>query len=153
VECHGGDLSVTTREERQIHPSLSAQRAPIREAEVPARARIPGSTSPVWSKGDTRVFDGRPHGTHQCAVCGERIHGPMEFGLRLADDAFLYFHGRCHYAWLMEREEPKPNGDFLTISCSCRTVFARWVTPDEAAIDLAGPGPAQLRCGRLKPVC
>jgi len=25
LECHGGDLSVTTREERQIHPSLSAR--------------------------------------------------------------------------------------------------------------------------------
>ena len=38
VEHHGGDLSVTTREERQIHPSLSAQRAPTREAEVQATA-------------------------------------------------------------------------------------------------------------------
>ena len=43
-------------------------------------------------------------GTHRCAVCDDRIPGPMEFRLRFGDDTMLHFHGRCHYAWLAERE-------------------------------------------------
>jgi hypothetical protein len=33
--------------------------------------------------------------------------------------------------------EPIPNGYGVRITCPCGVVFIRWVTPTEAAIDLA----------------
>lgn len=33
--------------------------------------------------------------------------------------------------------EPLPNGYQLTITCPCGVMFVRWVTPADAAIDLA----------------
>jgi hypothetical protein len=33
--------------------------------------------------------------------------------------------------------EPLPNGYQLTITCPCGVMFVRWVTPEDAAIDLA----------------
>ena len=50
---------------------------------------------------------GLPDGTHLCAVCDEVITGPIEFRVHLASDAALHFHGRCHDAWLLERQEPE----------------------------------------------
>ena len=44
-------------------------------------------------------------GTHRCAVCDEAITGPIEFRVHFADDTALRFHGRCHDAWLAERQE------------------------------------------------
>jgi hypothetical protein len=42
--------------------------------------------------------------THHCVLCGERITGPIEFRLRFGHDTALHFHGRCHDAWLAERQ-------------------------------------------------
>ena len=47
-------------------------------------------------------------------VCAHRPHGP------LTDDA----------------TEPAWNGYLLTVACSCGVVFERWVTPQEATVDL-----------------
>jgi hypothetical protein len=47
---------------------------------------------------------GNPNGTHRCAVCDEVIVGPIEFRLRFANDTVLHFDGRCHDAWLVERQ-------------------------------------------------
>jgi hypothetical protein len=33
--------------------------------------------------------------------------------------------------------EPLPNGYQLTITCPCGVMFGSWVTPEDAAIDLA----------------
>ena len=34
--------------------------------------------------------------------------------------------------------EPTENGYLVTVTCPCGAVFQRWVTPDEATVNLAG---------------
>ena len=34
--------------------------------------------------------------------------------------------------------EPARNGYRLTVSCACGVAFERWVTPDDAQVDLVG---------------
>jgi hypothetical protein len=50
--------------------------------------------------------------------------------------AFVREH-REHGQLLGDATEPMENGYQVTISCPCGAVFIRWVTPDDAAIDLA----------------
>ena len=33
--------------------------------------------------------------------------------------------------------EPAPNGYRLAVSCPCGVTFERWITPEDAAVDLA----------------
>jgi hypothetical protein len=47
---------------------------------------------------------GIPNGRHRCAVCDVVMTGPIEFCVRFAKHTALHFHGRCHDAWLLERE-------------------------------------------------
>ena len=50
--------------------------------------------------------------------------------------AFVREH-RAHGQLVGDATAPLPNGYLVTITCSCRHVFSRWVTPNDAAIDLA----------------
>ena len=47
---------------------------------------------------------GPPEGTERCAVCDELITAPLVFRLRFANETTLHFHGRCHDAWVAERQ-------------------------------------------------
>jgi hypothetical protein len=51
-----------------------------------------------------RTMAGIPDGTRWCHVCGEAITRPIVLRLRYANGTVLHFHGRCHDAWLMERQ-------------------------------------------------
>lgn len=42
-------------------------------------------------------------------------------------------HGELH----ADASEPAPNGYRLTVACPCGVTFQRWITPQDAAIDLA----------------
>ena len=66
-----------------------------------ARDRLLADALPRDRAALTRA--GIPDGTHHCAVCDEIITGPIEFRLSFRDRA-LHFHGRCHDAWLVERQ-------------------------------------------------
>jgi hypothetical protein len=37
-------------------------------------------------------------------VCDELITAPLVFRLRFANETTLHFHGRCHDAWVAERQ-------------------------------------------------
>ena len=50
--------------------------------------------------------------------------------------AFISEH-RKHGQLVGDATEPMENGYQVTISCPCGAVFIRWVTQDDAAIDLA----------------
>jgi len=47
---------------------------------------------------------GIPDGTRGCDVCDEVITRPIGIRVRYADGRVLHFHGRCHDAWLIERQ-------------------------------------------------
>jgi hypothetical protein len=50
-------------------------------------------------------------------------------------EAFIGQHrGDCQLVG--DATEPLPNGYQLTITCPCGVMFVRWVTPEDAAIDL-----------------
>jgi hypothetical protein len=51
-------------------------------------------------------------------------------------EAFILKH-RDHGQLVGDAAEPGSAGYEVTITCPCRTVFMRWVTPGEASIDLA----------------
>jgi hypothetical protein len=54
----------------------------------------------------------------------------------LADlEAFVDDH-RPHGAMTADATPPAWNGDLLTVVCSCGVVFERWVTPEDAEMDL-----------------
>jgi hypothetical protein len=44
---------------------------------------------------------------------------------------------RPHGELAADAGEPAPNGYRLTIACPCGVTFERWVTPDDADLDLA----------------
>jgi hypothetical protein len=43
---------------------------------------------------------------------------------------------RPHGTMTGDATEPAWNGYLLTVSCPCGVVFERWVTPQDAAVDL-----------------
>lgn len=59
-------------------------------------------------------------------------HAPVFVDL----EEFVTVH-RPHGPLTAEADEPRPNGDLLEVACPCGVVFGRWITPDDAAIDLA----------------
>ncbi len=52
---------------------------------------------------------------------------------------------RLHGPLTGDATEPVLNGYLLTVACPCGVVFERWVTPQDAAVDLVL---ADLRAGR-----
>jgi hypothetical protein len=55
----------------------------------------------------------------------------------LADlEEFVRDH-RPHGPLTGDATEPAWNGYLLTVACPCGVVFERWVTPDEALVNLA----------------
>ena len=59
-------------------------------------------------------------------------------------EEFLGYH-RPHGPLIGDATEPAWNGYLLTVACLCGVVFERWVTPQDAAVDLLL---ADLRAGR-----
>jgi hypothetical protein len=54
----------------------------------------------------------------------------------LADlEEFVNDH-RSHGVLPADATEPAWNGYLLTVACPCGVTFARWVTPEDAAVDL-----------------
>ena len=54
----------------------------------------------------------------------------------LADlEAFVHDH-RPHGGMTGDATEPASNGYRLTVACACGVVFERWVTPEDADVDL-----------------
>jgi len=54
----------------------------------------------------------------------------------LADlEDFVRDH-RPHGELTGDATEPAPNGYRLTVACACGVVFERWVTPEDAEMDL-----------------
>jgi len=51
---------------------------------------------------------------------------------------------RHHGPLTADATEPARNGYLLTVTCPCGVVFERWVTPQDAAVDLLL---ADLRAG------
>jgi len=43
---------------------------------------------------------------------------------------------RTHGTLTADATEPVWNGYLLTVACSCGVVFERWVTPEDAELDL-----------------
>jgi len=54
----------------------------------------------------------------------------------LADLADFIADHRPHGSLIAEATEPAWNGYLLTVACSCGVVFERWVTPEDADLDL-----------------
>jgi hypothetical protein len=55
----------------------------------------------------------------------------------LADlEAFITDH-RSHGELRPEVGEATPNGYLIEVACSCGVVYGRWVTHEDAAVDLA----------------
>jgi len=52
---------------------------------------------------------------------------------------------RPHGTLTGDATDPAWNGYLLTVACPCGVVFQRWVTPQDAAVDLVL---ADLRAGR-----
>jgi hypothetical protein len=48
---------------------------------------------------------------------------------------FIHSH-RPHGTLTADATPPARNGYLLTVACSCGVVFERWVTPEEAEMDL-----------------
>jgi len=62
----------------------------------------------------------------------------------LADlEAFVRDH-RPHGELTGDATEPAWNGYLLTVACPCGVVFGRWVTPEDAEMDLLRPPPVEL---------
>jgi hypothetical protein len=62
----------------------------------------------------------------------------------LADlHAFLHTH-RPHCPMSADATEPAWNGYLLTVACPCGVVFERWVTPQDAELDLTPCSVAEL---------
>jgi len=56
----------------------------------------------------------------------------------LADlEEFVREH-RPHGAMTGDATEPAWNGYRLTVFCACGVVFERWITPEDAKVDLVG---------------
>jgi hypothetical protein len=50
-------------------------------------------------------------------------------------EAFVQDH-HSHGRLTSEATEPEWNGYLLTVACSCGVVFERWVSPEDAELDL-----------------
>jgi hypothetical protein len=48
---------------------------------------------------------------------------------------FVHDH-RSHGSMIADATPPAWNGDLLTVACPCGVVFERWVTPEDAELDL-----------------
>jgi hypothetical protein len=54
----------------------------------------------------------------------------------LADfEEFVHDH-RPHGTLMADATEPAWNGYLLTVACPCGVLFERWVTPEDAELDL-----------------
>ena len=62
----------------------------------------------------------------------------------LADLEDFVTSQRNHDELIPEVGPSTPNGYLIEVSCSCSVVFGRWVTPEDAALELALE---QLRAG------
>jgi hypothetical protein len=61
-----------------------------------------------------------------------------EVTVSLYDDLDEFLEDHCSHGTVTgDAEPPGPNGYRLTVTCPCGVVFERWVTPMEAAVDLA----------------
>jgi hypothetical protein len=58
----------------------------------------------------TRTLAGVGDGTQRCAVCDGPIVGPVEIRVHFLEDSPRYFHGRCHHAWLRQRDSSGEGG-------------------------------------------
>ena len=77
-------------------------------------------------------------------VCGR--YRPVNL---LADlEEFVHDH-RPHGTLTGDATEPAWNGYLLTVACPCGVVFERWVTPEEAELDLLRA--ASLNCAPPNP--
>ena len=54
----------------------------------------------------------------------------------LADLEEFVTNHRPHGSMTGDATEPAWNGYLLTVACPCGVVFARWVTPEDAELDL-----------------
>ena len=55
----------------------------------------------------------------------------------LADLEHFVTRHRSHGRFLPAVGLPEPNGYRLELACSCGVTFGRWVTPEDAAVELA----------------
>jgi len=64
----------------------------------------------------------------------------------LQTDLEEFISDHClHGTLTADATAPARNGYLLTVACPCGVVFERWVSPQDAAMDLL---PADLRAGR-----
>jgi hypothetical protein len=54
----------------------------------------------------------------------------------LADFEQFASDHRVHGPLTANATEPAGNGYLLTVTCSCGVLFGRWITPEEAELDL-----------------
>ena len=47
-----------------------------------------------------------------------------------------FVHDHRPHGTLTDATEPEWNGYLLTVACTCGVVFERWVTPEDAELDL-----------------
>jgi hypothetical protein len=59
----------------------------------------------------------------------------LSYGV-LADLADFIADDRPHGSLTGDATEPVWNGYLLTVVCSCGVVFERWITPEDAELDL-----------------
>jgi hypothetical protein len=57
-------------------------------------------------------------------------------GRVLADLEEFVRHHRPHGPLTADATEPAWNGYLLTVACPCGVTFERWVTPEDAEVDL-----------------
>jgi hypothetical protein len=68
-------------------------------------------------------------------------------GVTVLADLEDFLHGHRRHD-MLTATEPAWNGYLLTVACSCGVVFGRWVTPEDAELDLAPDGTTELTpCG------
>jgi len=81
----------------------------------------------------------RPAGHHRHPDMGRtRTAGdPTRMSLLTDLQEFVRVH-RPHGGMTGDATEPAWNGYLLTVTCPCGVVFERWVTPEEADVDLIG---------------
>jgi len=78
-------------------------------------------------------------------VCGRyrRTHLVNPVNLLADLEDFIHDH-RPHGTLTGDATEPASNGNLLTVACPCGVVFERWVTSQDATVDLLL---ADLRAG------
>jgi hypothetical protein len=63
---------------------------------------------------------------------------------------FVHDH-RSHGTLTGDATEPAWNGYLLTVACPCGVTFGRWVTPEDAELDLLRASRAELTGYTLQP--